>query len=67
MLYRFDVREQAVGHTSLVSVILKSWTESEDGSIAITPQMTACEVDSNIEALKDELDLIAIKAKAIAQ
>ena len=66
-LYRFDVKEHAGAHTSLVSVILKSWTEHEDGSIAITPMMTALEVDANIRALKDELDLIAKKARAIAQ
>jgi len=66
-LIQFDVKEHKGTHTSLVSVVLRSWTELEEGTIAITPQMTALEVDTNIQMLKDELDLIARKAKLIAQ
>jgi hypothetical protein len=66
-LYRFDVKEHKGPHSSLVSIILKSWSQLDDGSIAITPEMTAQEVDINIRILKDELDMIATKAKTVAQ
>jgi len=66
-LYRFDVKEHKWAHSSFVSVVLKNWSELDDGTIAITPQMTAQEIDTHIQILKDELDLVAVKAKAVAQ
>ena len=55
------MKEHKGASSSLVTLVLKGWTELEDGSIAITSQMTAQEVDTNIQILKDELDLVAIR------
>ncbi len=63
----FDVREHKQLSQSLVTIVVKRWTKFQDGLIAITPQMTAAEIDATIQALKDELDLVGKKAKAVAQ
>jgi hypothetical protein len=66
-LYWFDVHEHPVGSMSMVSIVLKTHSVLPDGSIAISPQMTAVEIDENIRQLKAELDIVARKAKVIAQ
>ena len=66
-LFYFDVVEKRIGTTSLVSITLARWTENNSGDICITPEMTIVEIDANIQHLKDQLDLVAKKAKTIAQ
>ena len=66
-LFWFDVYEHPVGSMSMVSIVVKRNSVLADGSIAISPQMTAVEIDENIRQLKAELDIVARKAKVIAQ
>jgi hypothetical protein len=64
--FHFDVIVRDALTTPLVQIVLRNWTPSDDG-IALTPLMTAHEVDATVQLLKNELDAIASKAKVIAQ
>ena len=46
---------------------MAQWTDHGDAQMALTPLMTKAEVDDCVAALKSELDLIAAKAKILAQ
>jgi hypothetical protein len=65
--FNFDVLVKHVGTSSYVSIVLTRWSKNSDGDILITPEMTLPEIDANIQYLKDQLDILAQKAKIIAQ
>jgi len=50
-----------------VSIVVARWTDHGDAQMALTPLMTKAEVDNWVAALKSELDVIAAKAKILAQ
>ena len=66
-LYSFDIVEKQIGTSSYVSIALAHYSKNSEGYILITPEMTLPEIDANIQFLKDQLDLVAQKAKVIAQ
>jgi hypothetical protein len=45
-------------------IVLTNFTKLNDGSIAITAGMTALEIDTNVQLLKDDLDRVGRLAKA---
>lgn len=63
----FDVIDVSISHTGLAQIVLKQNSTTPDGKLAVSPQMTSAEIDQAIDALKNELDRCAVKAKAIAQ
>jgi hypothetical protein len=66
-MFRFDVREKPMLSGSLVQIVVTRGSPLPDGTLAITEEMTAAEVDGIIRQLKGELDAVAMKAKTIAQ
>ena len=65
--FHFDVQVHEQLSSALVSIVVARWTDHGDAQMALTPLMTKAEVDNWVAALKSELDVIAAKAKILAQ
>jgi hypothetical protein len=51
-MFRFDVREKPMLSGSLVQIVVTRGSPLPDGTLAITEEMTAAEVDGIIRQLK---------------
>ena len=63
----FDVRAIHKLSSGYAQIVVVSGTSVEGALLAVTPEMTALEIDATVAELKKQLDDAAIKAKAICQ